>query len=495
MDCEGEQRMRILNFVVAAVATVGFVAPAWAQEDPASIAQKKLLSRRAAEADAYSKLAETVRGLQITSDTYVQDFVTESDQIRAGLDAFIKGVRLGEPRWYADLSCEVPAEVTVQRVIETLQELHARHYKGNKIKAQDFQQINRQVEKKVIQVVGMGAPREDLPLDLPAGVVEQIGGPPIPPQPPFPELWQQLGPQARLMALRAARMDAMRKLLERIKGLRINSDTQVRDFVAESDTIRTIAEGTLIGATEVRHYLHADEPIAEVTMEVPVESVIECIKELHSKSIKGHRVKGTDITEVARSIQTQTFQATGMGVPPPQVLRRFNAVVQNPVDQLPAWAMQTIRATGNGVPPADKAGTPQGRLLAARAAEVDAKRNLAEQVNGLQIMSSTTVRDFVTERDEIRAQMSAVLLGAAVEKTSFDGDTATVVVSLPGMAVWDVLHDELRLRQPPQGGGAMAAPQGAPGSYGGSAPPPPPEGAMPPPAGAPLPPPPPPPGE
>jgi hypothetical protein len=184
-----------------------------------------------------------------------------------------------------------------------------------------------------------------------------------------------------------------------------------------------------------------------------------------------------------------------MGVPPPQVLRRFNAVVQNPVDQLPAWAMQTIRATGNGVPPADKAGTPQGRLLAARAAEVDAKRNLAEQVNGLQIMSSTTVRDFVTERDEIRAQMSAVLLGAAVEKTSFDGDTATVVVSLPGMAVWDVLHDELRLRQPPQGGGAMAAPQGAPGSYGGSAPPPPSEGAMPPPAGAPLPPPPPPPGE
>ncbi len=465
--------MRILNCVVTAVATIGFVAPAWGQMDPTVLAQRKLLSRRAAEADAYRKLAETVRGLQITSDTYVQDFVTESDEIRAGLDAMIKGVRLGEPRWYEDLSCEVPAEVTVQKVIETLQELHTRHYKGRKIKAKDFEQINRQVEKKVIQVVGMGAPREDLPPDLPEGVIEELAGPPIPQRPPFPPIWVQIGPQGRMLAERAAEIDAKRKLLERIKGLRITSDTQVRDFVAESDRITAQAQGTVIGATIVKKYLHADEPIAEVTVEVPVESVIECIKELHSRSIQGHRVKGTDITEVVRTIKTQTFQATGMGVPPPGALRRFNAVVQNPVDQVPPWAMQPIRATGNGVAPEDKAGTPQGRLLAARAAEMDAKRRLVEQINGLQLSSNTTVQDFVTQRDEIRAQVNAVLLGASVEKTTFDGETATVVVSLPGMAVWDVLHDEMRLGQQGPAGGAAS-----PGA-GGALPPPPP-----PPAGA-----------
>lgn len=481
--------MRKLYLLLTAIAVAGIVTPVTAQMDPAT-AQKKLLSRRAAEADAYRKLAETIRGLQITSDTHVQDFVAESDEIRAGMDAFIRGVRLGQPRWFDDLSCEVPAEVTVQKVVETLQELHQRYYKGSKIKAKDFEQINRQIKKDIIRAVGMGAPREDLPPGLPEGVVQQLGGPPVPPEPKWPPLWKEIGPQGRALALRAAEIDAKRKLLERIKGLRITSDTQVRDFVAESDRITALAQGTVIGATIVSQYLHADEPIAEVTVEVPVESVIECIKEIHSQSIHGDRVKGSDITDIARSIKTQTFQATGMGVPPMRVLQRFNQIVQNTPDELPPWAMQPIRATGNGVPPADKAGTPQGRLLAARAAELDAKRRLVEQIKGLRISSRTTVQDFVTQSDEIRAQVDAVLLGAAVDKTSFDGDTATVTVVLPGMAVWDVLHDQVRLgpgappaggQMPPAGPGAVPPGPGMAAPAPGEAPPLPPVEPPPPP--------------
>lgn len=444
--------MRVMKLLAAVGLALGVAVPAFGQVDVAA-AQKKLLAKRSAEADAYRKLAETIRGLQINSETHVRDFVTESDQIRAGLDAFIRGVRLGQPRWFDDLSCEVPAEVTVAKVVETLKEIHERHYKGSKIKSKDFEEITRHVEKSVIRVVGMGAPREDLPPDLPEGVVEQLGGPPIPAEPPVPDLWRQIGPRGRLMAIRAAHVDAMRKMLERIVGLRINSETQVRDFVAESDTIHTVASGTLLGATEISTYLHADEPIAEVTVEVPVESVISFIRELSSKSIQGDRIKGSDITEITRSISTQKFQATGMGIPPPDVMRRFNTLVKDPADRLPPWAAQPIRATGNGVAPAEKAGTPQGKLLAARAAELDAKRQLAEQVSGLRIGSSTTVKDFITQHDEIRAQVDAVLLGAAVEKTSFDGDTASVVVVLPGMAVWDVVHDPLA-SAPPAGAGA-----------------------------------------
>ena len=84
------------------------------------------------------------------------------------------------------------------------------------------------------------------------------------------------------MAIRAARVDAQRQLLERIKGLRLNSNTLVRDFITEYDEIRTRAEGLVIGASEVSTYLHHDELIAEVTMEVPVQKVIEKIKELHN---------------------------------------------------------------------------------------------------------------------------------------------------------------------------------------------------------------------
>src|SRR5438552_9197811 len=97
--------------------------------DPATDAQNKLLAKRAAEADCYRKLAECVYGVQLTSDTYVRDFITESDQIRAGVDTFVRGIRLGTPRYFEDGVCEVDGDVTVAKLITTLKEVHEAHYK------------------------------------------------------------------------------------------------------------------------------------------------------------------------------------------------------------------------------------------------------------------------------------------------------------------------------------------------------------------------------
>lgn len=438
--------MKSIHRMLIGCLTLGIVAPVWAQVDTET-AQKKLLSKRAAEADAYRKIAEVVKGLQINSQTYVKDFVTESDEIQAALDTFIRGVRLGEPRWYDDLSCEVPAEVTVAKVIETLREIHTRHYKGDRVKGTDFSDMERRIEKRIIEVVGMGAPREDLPPDLPEGVAEQVGAPAQLPEPVIPDIWRQIGPQGRLMAKRAAELDAKRQLLERIKGLRITSDTLVRDFVTESDQITAQAMGTVRGANIVRTYYHDDEPIVEVTVEVPVETVITIVRELHTRSIQGDRIKGTDVTDIRKSIKGKTFQATGMGVPGPQHVQRYNAQVQVPEEKIPEWATKRITMTGSGVPSADNAGTPQGKLMAARAAELDAKRKLAEHINGLVIHSETRVRDFVTEHDEISSRVDAVLVGAMVEDTRFEGDTAHVTVSVPGMQVWEIVHEYIRIER------------------------------------------------
>ncbi len=425
---------------LAVVMAVALPVAAWAQAEVTE-AQNKLLAKRAAEADAYRKLTEAVRGLQINSSTYVRDFVAESDEIRTAVDAMIRGVRLGKPTWYEDGSCEVPAEVTVAQVITTLREVHTRHYKGDAIKGTDFENMRQTIKKDIIKAVGMGAPRPDLPPDLPEGVAEQLGGPPVPPRPPIPELWIKLGPQARLMALRAARVDAMRRLVERIMGLRITSDTLVRDFVAESDTIRTEAQGYLVGATEVRSYLHHDEPIAEVTMRVPVESVITTVKQLYTRHYKGDRVKGVDFEQVIRKSIKRDFDATGMGVAPPQYMQRYEEIAEV---QLPDWSAQVVRATGEGTDPAFE--TAQGRLKAARAAELDAKRRLAEQVYGLQVDSQTTVRDFVAEHDRISTQVDAVLVGSYIEDTEFGENVARVTVALPAAQVWSIVYKEMQIR-------------------------------------------------
>jgi len=414
----------------------------WAAAQDVSPEQQKLLAKRAAEADAYRKLAEAVYGLQINSRTYVKDFVAESDDIRGDVDTFVKGIRLGTPTWYEDGSCEVPAEVTVAKVVETLRSAHDRYYKGDEIKTSDFESITRRIEKKVFKVLGMGAPRPDLPPDLPGGVAELLGPPPPgAPKPAIPAIWSKLPVQARLRALQAARVDAQRRLAERIKGLRLTARTQVRDFAAESDVITTELNAHLVGMEEVGSYLHNDELIAEVTLRVPTEQVITTIKELHSRHYTDDPddTRGHDLEDIVKTVVKKDFEATGMGVPPREYLRAYNEAA---AVQLPDWSMSAVEAQGQGTDP--EIGTPQGKLRAARAAELDAKRKLAERIAGLKIESETLVRDFVSQHDEIRSLVDAILVDAAVTKTDFAADGATVTVAVPGMKVWGVVNEALR---------------------------------------------------
>lgn len=66
-------------------------------------AQERLLAERAAKADAYRQLAETVQGVRVDSETVVRNYVTESDLIRTRVDAVIKGAQqVGPARQEAD---------------------------------------------------------------------------------------------------------------------------------------------------------------------------------------------------------------------------------------------------------------------------------------------------------------------------------------------------------------------------------------------------------
>ena len=95
----------------------------------------------------------------------------------------------------------------------------------------------------------------------------------------------------------------MCKLLEEIQGTAAHLQHVGARFATESDEIRTQAAGLVMGAHETGKYLHGDELIAEVTMAVPVEKVIERIKELHAKHYKGGSVSTTDITNVKQYVQ------------------------------------------------------------------------------------------------------------------------------------------------------------------------------------------------
>ncbi len=406
---------------------------------PATEAQNKLLAKRAAEADCYRKLAEAVYGIRINSETYVRDFVAENDEIRGAVNAVVKGVRLGKPRYYDDGICEIDGEVTVAKVVTELKKIQKTYYHGSSVHITDFEKITEYLKTDVIRATGTGAPRPDVP-ELPEGLEDALTPLPtnITASRYIPPIWKTVSAQGRLMAQRGARLDALRKLLEEIKGLRLTSDTLVRDFITESDEISARAKGLVVGASQVSSYFHDDELIVEVTMEVPIEKVITRIKEFHREYYRGRRVTSTDLQDIKKTIKHSTIRATGMSVPGERHIKNKQIAGVSSPD----WLREQVKAVGQGTDPNIE--TAQGKLRAARAARLDALRQLAERIYGLQVDSSTTVRDFVAQYDEISTQVEAVLAGAVAGDPVFEAGVARVAVSVPAAQVWSVVNDQIR---------------------------------------------------
>jgi hypothetical protein len=91
------------------------------------------------------------------------------------------------------------------------------------------------------------------------------------------------------------------------------------------------------------------------------------------------------------------------------------------------WSPIKITARGGGAPPPNAINPAQARLMAERAAKVDAMRNLVEQAYGVRIDSRTTVRDFVTQSDTIKARVRAYIQGARVIDTRHLSDGSVEV--------------------------------------------------------------------
>jgi hypothetical protein len=72
--------------------------------------------------------------------------------------------------------------------------------------------------------------------------------------------------QRRLMAIRAARLEAMRNLTEQVHGIRINSRTTIIDAIVQNDSLRATVDGLIVGAKTVRI-----NPVGSDTYEVVLE--------------------------------------------------------------------------------------------------------------------------------------------------------------------------------------------------------------------------------
>lgn len=94
-------------------------------------------------------------------------------------------------------------------------------------------------------------------------------------------------------------------------------------------------------------------------------------------------------------------------------------------------AAADIEVWGVGLAPANMPAT-RGQALARRAAMVDAYRQLAETVEGVNVDSETTMKDLAIESDVVKANVKALVKGARVVDEHINADGSySVKMSLP----------------------------------------------------------------
>jgi hypothetical protein len=78
----------------------------------------------------------------------------------------------------------------------------------------------------------------------------------------------------RATAIRAAKLDAWRNLLETLQGVSITSETTVRNAMVENDVIMTRVQGVLKGYRTVGEPKYLSDGSVEVTVEIPLTGAL-----------------------------------------------------------------------------------------------------------------------------------------------------------------------------------------------------------------------------
>ena len=246
--------------------------PIWETAGP----RERLKATRAAELDGDRLLIERIYGMKVDANTSIADLAMENDQIGNAVRATLVGaVNAGEPEYLADGQVQVVRAVKIQEVTETLERATKQKIMsdGSMKSVYDKSNTTRKVSDKIIDAMGNAA--------LPGSEGH-----------------------AKVMAKRAAELDAYRRLAGRMMGVVIEGKSTVKDFCLESDKVVAGLSHILKAATPTAIKYKSDGSCA-VTMEVKVADIIRTTRRIMNS--------GGERTEITDELETRTFSETGTG--------------------------------------------------------------------------------------------------------------------------------------------------------------------------------------
>ena len=100
-----------INWTIGEVYATGIGAP---PPNAVNAAQARAMAERAAFVVAIRNLLETVKGVQVDSQTVVENFMTKSDVIKTRVDGIVRGAQIVKKQYMSDGSVEVLVGMKIQ---------------------------------------------------------------------------------------------------------------------------------------------------------------------------------------------------------------------------------------------------------------------------------------------------------------------------------------------------------------------------------------------
>ncbi len=105
------------------------------------------------------------------------------------------------------------------------------------------------------------------------------------------------------------------------------------------------------------------------------------------------------------------------------------------------WATGAIQATGIGIPPDNPKSATQARAMAKRAARVVALGRLLEVIEGIQVDSTTVVKNMILESDVVKTTVRGLVNGARVVKeTAYPDGAYEITLEINMATIGQPLH-------------------------------------------------------
>ena len=386
-----------------------------------STTDDKALAFTAARVDAVMKLIARVEKLRLENSYAVSDFTSSSPVARARFIAAINAVNEKRVLHLSTGECDVTLEMSLADVAMQLKAVHKSHYRGGKFKAADFDKIAELNKLQVISVTGSS--KAKVPQwQSPDGQMVLVGADDLGSVKHMPEeareFWRKhCRLQGRLLAIKAARNDALNRLSGKIRALKVNEKLTVADLMEGPVAGRVEMDTLLRPARETGIRYSPTDLIVELQVSAKLRSVYGLVKAMlqRNPSPDGELIR--ELEKLVRSSQDTSIAQIGVGAVPAQHLKDASpevVAVAKVAASPPDWISTKLTAVGTG----------SNR----RAAELAAERKLLEKIADLDITGGESVGQFmVLNNGNMAAMLTFIQGGEVADYTRSDGTTAAKV--------------------------------------------------------------------